>query len=451
MYPRIDQWVRCLASSIEPGQFEEIENRLVVYNAKTDESLPLYEYDEATNELRMPWSCMDLFPASLKEARIEGAELPVSIFPGDNWGSPTAFVAREGQEEAILDCIQALRFGTSGALLIAAPGKGKTVMGTEIALRMGRSTCILVHKEFLAGQWEKAIELLTDGKARVGRLQRDRCDYGPDFDFVIAVTQSVTNPKREYPEAFYESFGLVIADEVHRYGAGVWQHAITRFPARYRLGLTATPRRYDGMMAVITHHIGEAAHEMAGNSLTPRVHFVTNDVTLERGAYINRWNGEVNRGKLITSIASLDGRNESIVRLVKKALDADRKVLLLSERRNQLAWLSGRIKAYGWPEEDIGFYVGSTKQEKLDIAATKKLILGTYQMAKEGLDIPDLDTLFLATPMVDVEQSVGRILRTTDGKKEPVVIDFIDSGVGPLVGMAKARRRLYERLEYTIE
>lgn len=433
---RIDSMVRVRASSVDPVQFRELREKLVLKGQDEGQVLEMYRYDEARDELVLPRSMKHLFPG-LEDATTEGHEMDAKA---------GAFEPRDGQDEAVTDTLRYLATHGGGQLL-AACGSGKTVMGAEIALRIGRSTCVLVHKEFLAQQWREAFEMLSPG-IKIGLLQRDSCDFGPPFDVTIAIVQSVTNPKRTYPKEFYESFGLLICDEVHRYGADVWQDSITQFPARYRLGLTATFRRWDGMLPVIENHIGPVAFELEKEGLKPRVHFVRMSTTLERKQYVNRWNGETNRGKLVSLLAANESRTEAIVRQMLRALEAGRKVLVLSERLAQISWMSGRCKAHGISEDDIGHYVGGRAQADLDIAATKKLIFGTYQMAQEGLDIPDLDTLFLATPRVDVEQSVGRILREQSGKKEPVVVDFVDMGVGPCVGFSKARQRLYESLGY---
>ena len=99
---------------------------------------------------------------------------------------------------------------------------------------------------------------------------------------------------------------------------------------------------------------------------------------------------------------------------------------------------------------DCGYYVGGMKQSALNISAKKSVILGTYQMAEEGLDIPDLDTIVLATPRSDVEQSVGRILRNVTGKKGPVVVDIVDPNP-MLLRMAEKRSRQYRNLNFTVE
>lgn len=326
-----------------------------------------------------------------------------------------------------------------------------TVMGAELAIRLGRKTAVLVHKEFLAKQWEAAFRMLAPNIS-IGRVRRAECTFR-DKDVVIIMCQSLVGKttKQEYPKEMFNSFGLVICDEVHRYAAEVWQEAIVLFPAMARLGLTATYRRRDGLIEVIDHHIGGIAHEVETDTLPVRVHTVSLSTTIEPRHYRFRWNGELNRGGLISAVAGNEKRSRVIAETIMKALEAQRKVLVLSERRKHLVELAMLCQERGLPENFIGFFVGGKKEEALDEAAERQLILATYAMAREGLDIPSVDTLIMATPVVDIQQSVGRIIRPLGGKKEPVVIDYVDAKVPPCAGFASARRKMYRELGYDVQ
>ena len=68
------------------------------------------------------------------------------------------------------------------------------------------------------------------------------------------------------------------------------------------------------------------------------------------------------------------------------------------------------------------------KQEDLNVSAEKPVVIGTFSLAHEGLDIPALDTVILSTPHSDVKQAVGRIMRETKGKvNNPVIVDIVDN------------------------
>jgi superfamily II DNA or RNA helicase len=425
----------------------------------------LYEKDEELNELCIPRTFRNdvLFRSrSIEDCTVGGR--PFSWI--DDPSKASHFIPREGQLEVVQGVCDNL-FSNYGSLLIAGCGTGKTVMGAEIALRMGVSTCVIVHKEFLASQWEAAFAMLAPW-VTVGRMQRDQVDTGHNFDIVLAVTQSIVNPKRDYSDDFYNSFGLIICDEVHRYGASIWQKAITKFPARYRVGLTATPERQDGLWRVITSHISNTGPTLKAASLVPDIYIVKTDVKVDQKLWYKPWlDLKLQRGAIISALSGHRGRNEAILSFILKAYNKGRKVLVISERRAQLDHFSKRLTEESISCDDIGFYVGGMKQDKLDISARKQVILTTYQMSKEGLDIPDLDTLIMATPQGSIEQTVGRILRRFEGKATPVVIDVHDDKFEavinykdldrtedelfkPLISGLFSRKRQYKKLGYRI-
>jgi superfamily II DNA or RNA helicase len=427
---------------------------------KDGETFEIYEYNEEFGEVCIPRCYATSFIGdTVYDMTSDGRHLDHT--------ENSLFKARDGQDIAIRDTLQTIH-SEGGSLLIAACGTGKTVMGAEIALKIGVSTCILVHKEFLAKQWEEAFRMLAPW-ITVGRMQRDVVDTGRTHDIVIAVTQSVVNSRRDYGDSFYDSFGLIICDEVHRYGAALWQKAITRFPARYRLGLTATPSRQDGLWKVITKHISSSGPVLEASTLTPDVYVIKTDVKIPQKVWYKPWlDKKAQRAVLVTALASHVGRNEAVLRYIIRAYNAGRKVLVISERRAQLDYFSQRLATEGMGADEVGFYVGGTKQAKLDIAAQKSIILSTYQMASEGLNIPDLDTLIMATPQNSIQQTVGRILRIFEGKGAPVVLDFFDEKMelvllkegaedlydvdlsNPFEGGMEFRRRQYKKLRYTV-
>jgi superfamily II DNA or RNA helicase len=430
------------------------------------EIFEIYEYDTELNELRLPRGFR--FYRTYRYCPVlDYTTLGRHFSWKDDSTKVSRFIPREGQNSVVQEVCSKL-FTDDNSLLIAGCGTGKTVMGAEVSLRMGVSTCVIVHKEFLAAQWEAAFKMLAPW-VTVGRLQRDQVDTGHLFDVVIAVTQSVVNSKRDYSSDFYNSFGLIICDEVHRYGAALWQKAITKFPARYRLGLTATPDRQDGLWRVITRHISSSGPVLKAASLVPDIYILKTDTTVDQKIWYKPWLDEkLQRGSIISALSLHRGRNEAILSYIIRAYNKCRKVLVISERRAQLDYFSKRLGEATIPIEDIGFYVGGMKQEHLDISAQRQIILTTYQMSKEGLDIPDLDTLIMATPQSSIEQTVGRILRRFDEKASPVVLDFCDPKfeasfktkdehgnvveevIHPLEGGLFNRRRQYRSLGYRV-
>lgn len=352
---------------------------------------------------------------------------------------------RDEQVPAVQAMMENLTRPGLGAILFAPCGKGKTVMGLEIIRRLGRKALVLVHKSFLVDQWvERANTFLPE--AKVGLWQRDTIPIG-DEDIVIGMVQSIVNPKREYPKEIYDMFGTLVADETHRYGAPMWQDAISNFKAGYRIGLTATPERKDKLHDVFYSHIGPIAYFMEGHKRLPLIWRIDTETVFPERSYL-MYNGDVNTSKLVTMISKEEDRTDRIVSFAVRALKKGRKVLILSERVAHTKEMKNLLETTLSGDFVCSLYIGGMKQAQRDKASEADIICGTYAMAQEGLDIPALDTLILATPKTSITQSVGRILRDSPDKKDPVVVDFVDSAIPILMAYWYSRRKTYNNLGY---
>lgn len=356
----------------------------------------------------------------------------------------------EDQKDFVSTVVKAVRDRT-GAIGQASPGYGKTICALGIVAELGRTTAVIVHKSFLMNQWIERIQETYDiSKREIGIVQQDVCDFRGK-KIVLIMAQSLLSTRR-YPDDLYSYFGTVVVDEVHRFGAVEFRKSITKFPAKYRIGVTATPERKDGLEEVFYNHIGNIAFVGAKRSLAAKIQYVHSDMIvtdLMRRNMLN-WKKQYDMNKVTQQIVDCETRNRQIVRLLIEALKAGRKVMVLSSRREHLYTLSDLFKI----ETDKrsirftqGFYMGGMEEADLRITSTRHLILATYQMAQEGLDIPDLDTLFLVTPRGDIVQAVGRILRQHEGKKDPMVVDFIENDIPLSIGLSKKRAKQYREMD----
>lgn len=301
---------------------------------------------------------------------------------------------------------------------------GKTVCALYVAAKVGRTTLVLVHQEFLMDQWiDRAKEFLGLKDAEIGRVQRDVCQFH-DRKFVVGMIQSLMTDHTKYPAALLRWPGLVITDEVHRIGAPVFSKTVDMFPAMLRLGVSATPERGDGLDNVFLWHIGDIGASIKQYQLKPKVFRVIYPTYVDE-RMIRALGRELALGRLITLLSKVRHRTVYIAEQAVRAVKAHRKVLILSDRRDQLAELNQLIRDAG--VSSVGYYVGGMSRQGREKSAEKKVLLGTYQLAREGLDLPELDTLILATPKANIEQSVGRILRQAPNKKSPLVVDIVDT------------------------
>jgi len=361
------------------------------------------------------------------------------------------------QDKMVSKVVAAFKAGVSGGVLVAPCGAGKTIIALKIAAKLGVTTTILVHKEFLVNQWLDNINLwLGIPRNDVGIVQQASCPY-EGKKVLIAMTQSLSG-EREYPPGFYSHSGLVLLDEVHRHSAATWHKAIMKFPARWRLGLTATPTRKDGLWDVVLNSIGEIiAHEDRG-WITPMIYRVHYSPYLNVQSYCNcrrRPDGDliikkVYLARLKNFLAADERRNQMIVELLKKGAEKGRKTLLLSDRLNQISYLEGAFESATEGKFTVGRYVGGMSEQARAISSRCQVLLGTFQMASEGMDVPDLDALVLASPHADVVQSIGRVLREVDGKKQPLVLDIVDNEPHVCTGFANKRLQTYAQMGWPV-
>lgn len=363
----------------------------------------------------------------------------------ENW-HPVDFVGtlRYDQRRVVDETVTQFEAGRLGGIIQAKPGYGKTVVGLAIAAKLRVPTLVVVHKEFLMDQWKERIEKFLPG-AKIGRIQQNECDF-LGKTIVLGMVHSLAG-NLTYPDALWLWPGFVITDETHRISARTWCVVPPKFLAKYRLGLTATPRRKDGAEDIFWNHIGSIIFASKEERLKPVVKRVWSKFDL---VHTNRFNPNLApRPLLIRLLVESRHRNQMIVDQLVAALAAGRKCLILSERLKHLDLLEAHLKNL-WPKAigdvSIGRYVGGQKKEQLAKSATAKAIFATVQYAAEGLDIPALDTLILATPMSDVEQAVGRIQRPFDGKKQPIVVDIRDDSIPMFEAMGRKRDRFYNKV-----
>jgi superfamily II DNA or RNA helicase len=251
---------------------------------------------------------------------------------------------------------------------------------------------------------------------------------------------------KKHPSYVLQDSKLLVHN-CHRTAAESWSRAHTRFRARWRLGVSATPRRKDGAEEVFLKQIGPVIFTSAEQRMKPKVRRVWTDFKLIQTPTLNP--DVISKNVLLKFMCSNAARNKMIAEQIVLAVVAGRKPIVLSERLNHLDTLEAMFKqlwktGQSTPVPTTGFYVGGMKEEELETAAEAQVIFATRQFAEEGLDIPMLDSIFLTTPFSDVEQAVGRILRPIDGKKDPIVVDIIDPKVNLCVKSATYRDRLYK-------
>lgn len=371
----------------------------------------------------------------------EGKDCPALVFQG---------TLRDQQLEPVENFIKAANNPLKRGGIISVPcGFGKTIMSVYIACVFKKKTMFVSHKDFLNQQFSNTVkEFVPD--AKIGIIKQSKIQV-ENKDFVIASLQSLAI--RDYDIDIFKDFGLIIIDEVHHLGAEVFSRAFAKMNAPIILGLSATLNRKDGMRKVFEYFIGKSVFKFAKKEhieMNVEMHkYFNTDTSYSANKLL--WNGKPNSAGMINNICAFTPRNEFIIELVQQILqkECNRKILILSERRAQLNIFETMLKTKGY--ESIGYYVGGLTQYDLDISATKQIILATYQMAAEGMNIPTLNTLILASPISDIQQAVGRILREKPSERKyiPLCIDIWDE-FSIFVRKGYTRIKYYKSHEYNI-
>ena len=328
-------------------------------------------------------------------------------------------------------------------------GCGKTLMGFNLMHRFRVPCMVIVHTSILMEQWQARLgEALPDAKIGILRAQDRPSD---DADVCLAMVHTVIRLTR--PEARkYRRYGLLLVDETHIIGARTFSTAVRLVCPPFVLGLSATPKRNDGLHAQVEWLTGPVLYRIDNMSTDVDVQPVRyTDARFEFAVHERRWDkryGKVDSTATITTLMEDPARTAVLVALAREAVAEGRHALVLSERvqllvamEHALGKVCGRIQA-GKSAKTIA---GN------EVAKTKQVVLASFKMAFVGLDIPRLDTLVFASPLKvreDFKQPIGRIQRGGTGMRARIY-DFYDAA-GYLLGYFAGRRSYYKKHQYTI-
>jgi superfamily II DNA or RNA helicase len=334
-----------------------------------------------------------------------------------------------------------------GGLLELPCAWGKTSASLYILSRLKKKTVVIVHKEFLMNQWIERIGQFLPG-ARIGKIQGQIIDID-NKDIVLCMLQSLS--MKEYPPELFDSFGLTIIDEVHHISSEVFSNTLFKLVTKYMLGLSATMNRKDGTSKVFKMFLGEVIckekREDAPEVVVRAIDYFVDDDDFNK--VVLDYRGNVQYSTMISKLCEYNRRSEFILRVLEDLFteNPNQQVMILAHNKNLLKYFFDSIKHRGIAGGSCGYYIGGMKESALKETESKKIVIATYAMAAEALDIKTLTTLIMATPKTDIEQSVGRILR--EKHSQPIVVDIIDSHE-PFQKQWKKRKGFYMKENYKI-
>ncbi len=349
-------------------------------------------------------------------------------------------------------------------ILVAPCGSGKTQMGLEAVARIGGKTLWVAHTtDLLTQSMNRAKQCFGLPASEYGTITAGKVNIGNTLTFATVQTASNIDLSQ-----YRDEWDCIVVDECHKAVGSptrmmMFYKVISALSARYKIGLTATPYRGDGLERCMFALLGDVIHEVpqsavAGNTVPVRVKFVNTGYMPDIDD-ITDGDGTLNYAKLISDITENAKRNEVIIQQIFEA-SKNGAVLVLSDRINHLEDLETEITMYSpYNIKCARLGIASTKAEKERRAriltelndGRLNAVFATYKLAKEGLDVPNLRTVVLACPVKDkttVIQSAGRVARKAEGKDFGTVIDFSDD-FGLLYGYEKKRRGYYKKNSYT--
>ena len=314
-------------------------------------------------------------------------------------------------------------------------GFGKSVIALHAAATDERfPLLVVVNTKALAEQWVKEINKWLNVHD-VGRVYGGQCSW-KNKSIAVALLHTLTGAKT-FPSEFYEYWRLVIFDELHHCAADTFSRACHMFPAE-RWGLSATVDRSDGMEGVFKAHVGEIVYKDLSQPLVPKFHFVKTGVVV-RPDQIQMKNYGYGRSagstynmlptncipRYVNIVCKNEGRTRLVLGWVEKKAREGRKILVLGERVKHLMQMHKQC--------DFGskaLFIGGMSPEAGRQALKAQVVFATQHLAKEGLDSPALDTVFILVPYptrTRMQQTVGRIQREFEGKMEPEAFVFVDA------------------------
>lgn len=417
-------WAR--ENLILPNPEYSKKKRMGLWTGKTERQIYLYYVDG--NVLSLPCGT----GKQIKQY-LGGADIKLDVADNGRLEFEGDVPLYDYQETAVREMQKA------GCGILQSPcGSGKTQMGIALAARLQRKTLWLTHTaDLLSQSYERAEQYYP--KETLGKITAGKVHIGSHITFATVQTLSKLDLQK-----YKYAWDIIIVDECHRVSGTpasmkMFYRVMSSLAARYKYGLSATVHRSDGLIKSTFAVIGDVKHKVPDEAVagkTMQVTIVRRDTGIKIGRLCLDTDGTLVYSKLMQHLTGSIDRSQVIANDLRK--NSQHSNLILSDRLEHLQLLMGML-----PKELKGKSAmidgkmttkkgRAQRQQAIEDMKHGKLhyLFASFNLAKEGLDIPCLDRLYLTTPKKDyavVTQSIGRIARVSDGKKNAICYDYVDN------------------------
>ena len=345
------------------------------------------------------------------------------------------------QQELAIEKIADKDFG----VIVSPPGSGKTIIGLEIIAQKRQPALIIVHRQQLFDQWIERIQsFLKIPKQEIGQIGNQKFKVGKEI--TVAMIQSLT---RSYEiSKIANSFGTIIVDECHHIPAKSFREAIVNFNSFYLYGLTATPKRKNNDEKLIYVYIGNILYN-AGQIEQIKQNIVKAEINVRETSLYAPFDYKIDKYETISRILIHDTqRNSLIIDDLENNVGRFKTVLVLTERKAHVDILNLYLKDKFETITIHGDDSERSRKSKLEQLKLGhyKIVISTGQYFGEGVDVENLECLFIVYPFAfegKLVQYIGRIQRSG---KPPVIFDYRDSKIDYFDKMFRQRNRYYKKL-----
>lgn len=374
---------------------------------------------------------------------------------------------RPEQDKALKELIR-----YDNGILHAATAFGKTVVSSAIIAQKKINTLIILESSALIEQWKEALEKflnINEGlpayETKTGRVRKRKSLIGTlqgahdSMTGIIDIAMAGSLCKKGKYHKMMNEYGLVLIDECHHSASETIANVLKEVKAKYVYGVTATPKRGDGLEKINYMLIGPI-----------RYSYTTKEKAKEQGIQhlvYPRFTRTVPPRGVITDkmhpneayeiIHNNDVRDEQIIEDVKNCVAAGRTPVVLSRYKDHSEKFYERLKNYA---DHVFLMTGNNSKKEHrkileqmhQVDKNESLILiATGSLVGEGFDFPRLDTLFMATPVSFrgvVEQYAGRLNRDYAGKENVIIYDYVDNHIPMFNNMYMKRLKAYKQIGY---